>query len=179
VSNVITSNQAVRKQWTGVAALLLSFNPSLLYRENSTGRTPLEMSQDAFIASRVSEPPSLDSNYSYRRQSSDYNSIVSRSPDTFIPTEAGGCENDAKAIHELCTKVDRELQEEGFDSEPKRKRKLVSLFEANEVAHRLGRRKIRHETAVVNGHLIDEGKPDIVSEILSQYQYGSGFVSHH
>lgn len=49
----------------------------------------------------------------------------------------------------------------------KRKRRLVSLFEANEVAKRVANLKSGYggRQIVVNGGLVDgEGKPDVVSE---------------
>ena len=47
-----------------------------------------------------------------------------------------------------------------------RKRRLVSLFEANEVARRVAglKRGSGGGQMVINGGLVEEGKPDVVSE---------------
>lgn len=59
--------------------------------------------------------------------------------------------------------MDEKLKSEGVD----RKRRLVSLFEANEVAKRVTAMRSRYggHQMVVNGGLVDgEGKPDVFSE---------------
>lgn len=58
--------------------------------------------------------------------------------------------------------MDETLKREGVE----RKRRLVSLFEANEVAKRItGVKRYGGYQAVVNGGLVDNlGKPDIFSE---------------
>lgn len=58
--------------------------------------------------------------------------------------------------------MDEELKNEGVE----RKRRLVSLFEANEVAKRVtGAKRYGGYQAVVNGGLVDNlGSPDIFSE---------------
>ena len=73
-------------------------------------------------------------------------------------------EESKKRTYEICLEVDEKLVEEGYEGESKRKRRLVSLFEANEVAKRLAGNK-RGRQWVANGHIVDqEGRPDIVSE---------------
>ena len=63
--------------------------------------------------------------------------------------------------------VDSELKEEGYEGEAKRKRRLVSLFEANEVAKRLAGMKRRYggRQWIANGYAVEgEGRQDVVSE---------------
>lgn len=74
-----------------------------------------------------------------------------------------------KECWEVCNKADLEAEANGGE----RKRRLVSLFEANEVAKRVaggngnggGRSRWGGRQVVVNGGLVDgEGARDVVSE---------------
>jgi hypothetical protein len=72
-------------------------------------------------------------------------------------------EESKKRTWEVCQSKDEELVEGGGEG---RKRRLVSLFEANEVARRVAglKRGSGGGQMVVNGGLVEDGKPDIVSE---------------
>lgn len=82
--------------------------------------------------------------------------------------ELEGYEEDSKKrTYETCMQVDSELREEGYEGEVKRKRRLVTLFEANEVAKRLAdmEMKSNRRRLVANGYVVDgEGRQDVVSE---------------
>lgn len=69
-----------------------------------------------------------------------------------------GPQESKKRTWEICVERDGQLGE--------RKRRLVSLFEANEVARRVAglKRGSGGGQMVVNGGLVEEGKPDVVSE---------------
>ncbi|KAH7417628.1 hypothetical protein BKA64DRAFT_702397 [Cadophora sp. MPI-SDFR-AT-0126] len=174
---------AIKQGMSSLTSFLLSLNPSLLYRENATGRTPLEMALDIFIASQVENPlPISSTNYNtyYYHGQTDYNSIINQSPSSFVAKgKVAEPEDSKKRTWEICQSVDREIAEKGEgenggDGNGMRKRRLVSLFEANEVAKRvasLKRERARYGygygggQVVVNGGLIDgEGKTDVVSE---------------
>jgi hypothetical protein len=162
----LTALQAVKQGLSSITSFLLSLNPSLLYRENATGRTPLEMSREIYIASCVGEPPKISSGYGqYYPGRHDYSSIINQAASTFVVPKAPKPEETKKRTWEICASVDKEMLEEG--GEGKRKRRLVSLFEANEVAKRVtGMKRNRGgRQLVINGGLIDgELKPDIVTK---------------
>ena len=148
-----------------ITSFLLSLNPSLLYRENATGRTPLEMSREIYMASCVEDPPNISSSYGqYHPGRHGYGSILNRPANSFLPPPK--TEESKKRTWEICASVDEEMGED------KRKRRLVSLFEANEVAKRVTGMKRGSgrggRQLVVNGGLIDgEIKPDIVTKWMS------------
>lgn len=160
--------QAVRQNLSTITSYLLTLNTSLLYRENATGPTPLEMSRETYIASQVSGPPSFssDSWTQYRPGQTEYKSIIKKSPSEFVKKE-NGPEETQKGTWEVCNAIDKGMAKDGN----KRKRRLVSLFEANEVAKRVAGLK-RRFGVVVNGGLVDcEVKPDVVSELLGTTLY--------
>ena len=177
--------QAIKQGLSTLTSFLLTLNPSLLYRENATGRTPLEMSLDIFIASQVENPLPISSgsrnNIYYYHNQTDHDSIINKSPSFFAKKKKGDDEEEKedskKRTWEICASFDKEMVENGGE----RKRRLVSLFEANEVAKRVA--SLKRERAgygggggygyggnqiVVNGGLIDgEGKTDVVSEWMT------------
>lgn len=167
--NCTNSHQAIKQGMSQLTSFLLSLNPSLLYRENATGRTPLEMSRDIYIASQVENPFPLSSNNGmhYYPGQTDYNALINKSLSFFVVKEAEP-EESKKRTWEICASVDRDVTEGG--DENMRKRRLVSLFEANEVAKRVTNMKHGYGGGqiVVNGGLIDgEGKADVVSEWMT------------
>ena len=92
------------------------------------------------------------------------NFVTRRNASTFAPKQTDDDEEDIgeqskKRTYDVCTEVDEELKKEGKE----RKRRLVSLYEANEVAKRLaGAKRGRH--GVFNGYLVDNIETDVVSE---------------
>ena len=148
---------AVKRGLSSITSFLLSLNPSLLYRENATGRTPLEMARDLYLSSTVQDPPNVFSAYNANPDHIDYNSILR-------PAQPGPVES-KKRTYEICQEVDQSLLvAEGSQGEPKRKRRLVSLFEANEVAKRLAGNNRHGRQWVANGYAVDGGRTDVVSE---------------
>ena len=151
-------------------------NPSLLHRENATGRTPLEMSQDIYVSSSVADAPNMSSHFNYYHGQHDSNSLFNKAARNFAPPKLvldeepeDWCRIDKKRTYEICMEIDNELRQEGYEGEAKRKRRLVSLFEANEVAKRLAGMKRSHggKQLIANGYLVDvQGKPDVVSQWL-------------
>ncbi|TVY29345.1 Uncharacterized protein LHYA1_G001351 [Lachnellula hyalina] len=146
---------AVKQGWSTMTSYLLSLNPSLLYRENSTGRTPLEMSRDKWIASCAENPPSI----SVRNPHAHY-TLIQRSASDFVKKDVDRLGDSAKRTWEICAKADEEA------SDGMRKRRLVSLLEANEVAKRVAGSKSRsggRQTVINGGLVVTEGSWDIVS----------------
>ena len=155
---------AVKQGLSAITSFLLSLNPALLHRENATGRTPLEMARDRYLTSIVKDPPNVFSNYNYNPNHEDHNSLVRQPASSFIPAKPLP-EESKKRTYEICLEADQSLIDEGFEGESKRKRRLVSLFEANEVAKRLAGNKRGGRQWVANGYIVDqEGRSDVVSE---------------
>ncbi|TKA65886.1 hypothetical protein B0A49_10217 [Cryomyces minteri] len=126
---------AVRYSLPNFAKLISQKKPALLFRENAVGRTPIEIAQDSFLsAERFANPPSLP----HPRNSS--NAITARAPESFVHNELKDVKSDREKVYAVCTEVRQEMWgNNANDVGPKRK--LVSLFEANEIAKRLASKK--------------------------------------
>ena len=110
-------------------------------------------------ASCAEDPPSISGNTYYRGQPT-YDSLIHKPASDFVKKENDAPEESKKRTWEICAKADEEA------SDDIRKRRLVSLFEANEVAKRVAGSKSRYggRQTVINGELVDmEGSWDIVS----------------
>jgi hypothetical protein len=120
------------------------------------------MSREMYITSQVESPPSITDGYGnhYHPEQHDYRSVINRDAASFAVKNEP--EESKKRTWEICVEKDGELVKDGSE----RKRRLVSLFEANEVARRVAglRRASGGRQVVVNGGLIEDAKPDIVSE---------------
>jgi hypothetical protein len=119
---------------------ILDVRPDLLYRENSVGRTPYELSEDAYIAQRVKYipgdgRPNYHHGYYVQTQSQ---SVADRPSDTFAPDYVEPEVVDKESIWRVCS----EFLHKHPDS-----RKIVSLLDANEVAKRLAVRYHAARTA--------------------------------
>jgi hypothetical protein len=117
---------AVRQNYPQVLSQLLERRPDLLYRENSTGTTPLEMAVDAWVNHTTSPP----SRHAESQDSPAWANVLERQPQYFI--EGYEDPSDREESVEIMLRV---CQEKARQSPAKRR--LVSLFEANEVAKRL------------------------------------------
>ncbi|KIH90357.1 ankyrin repeat protein [Sporothrix brasiliensis 5110] len=113
---------------------------SLLYRENAVGATPLEVAQDVFLASFVTERREntrmfdLTVNKWPSAKAEEFTAVVYEGREQApIPTRITTNKPEAlKRAEETLTAVNRFLRGE------KGKRRLVSLHEANDVARRVG-----------------------------------------
>jgi hypothetical protein len=120
------------------------------------------MSRDIYIASQVNNAPDIN-NSGYRRHyhagQHDYNAVVNRAPETFIVKK--GPEESKKRTWEICVDRDESLGE--------RKRRLVSLFEANEVARRVAglKRGGGVGSIIFSSGVAQASKVDIASEWAS------------
>jgi hypothetical protein len=108
---------------------LIEFRPSLMYRENAVGRTPVEMARDRVTSKKFKAPgtPSVPNN-----TSGSVSELKTRSPSEFA---SGKEKSDAntEANPDNVWKICKEMMEKYPN-----KRRLVSLHEANDVAKRLG-----------------------------------------
>ncbi|KAK0624036.1 hypothetical protein B0T14DRAFT_428976 [Immersiella caudata] len=107
---------------------LIEFRPSLMYRENAVGRTPVEVARDRVTAKKLKAPstPSVPSS-----SSNSVTGLKTKAPSEFTTGKKGDAkpEADANNAWMIC----REMMEKYPN-----KRRLVSLHEANDVAKRLG-----------------------------------------
>jgi ankyrin repeat protein len=120
------AHMAVRQNYPQILGQLLDRRPDLLYRENSTGTTPLEMAVDAWVNHTISARNQHDETDS----SAAWTNVAQRQPEYFDEAyhESSKREESVQIMLRVC-------QEKARQSPAKRR--LVSLFEANEVAKRL------------------------------------------
>lgn len=115
---------AVRFGLPQALELMLDRRPDLLYRENATGSTPLEMAVDAWLNSqlRTNLPNALMWNGPYPQwQNAPDRSTISYCPEYEFRTME-------QIMYHVCSE---------YSQKHPGKRRLVSLFDANEVAKRL------------------------------------------
>ena len=138
---------------------ILSLNPVLLYRENATGRTPLEMAREMYITSCVSEPISISITHHPQF-------ITEYDPSYFLPkTETDeNSRKSTKRVYDICLEADQKMEPS------QKKRHLVSLLEANEVAERVTGLSSRYggSQVVVNGGAVDE---EVRFDVLGELGY--------
>ncbi|KAJ5138750.1 uncharacterized protein N7515_003598 [Penicillium bovifimosum] len=120
------AHMAVRQNYPQILGQLLDRRPDLLYRENSTGTTPLEMAVDAWVNHTISarnQRGEIDS-------SAAWVNVAQRQPGYFDEAyrESNKREESVQIMLRVCQERARQSPS---------KRRLVSLFEANEVAKRL------------------------------------------
>ncbi|OJJ66542.1 hypothetical protein ASPBRDRAFT_200862 [Aspergillus brasiliensis CBS 101740] len=126
-------HEAVKHQYPRTFEAMIGYRPDLLHRENATGSTPLELATDNWVTEATSNPPQI---LSYRGQYEAEHTrsacVLDRRPESYLPGYPDRPESERQAIYRIaCERA----------SIQSRKRKLVSLNEANEVAKRLATRK--------------------------------------
>ncbi|TGO46320.1 hypothetical protein BCON_0331g00030 [Botryotinia convoluta] len=128
---------AIKNNRPNLTSFLLRQKPTLLYRESATGRTPLEMSHDNYISNFISNPPSVNEYWQYHPNNVDRDTLKKRDAAPFYKTHSMIWEECLRVQGELKRKFDSDEDEDKTKREFTGKRRLVSLFEANEVARRL------------------------------------------
>ncbi|KAF7937481.1 uncharacterized protein EAE98_001795 [Botrytis deweyae] len=138
---------AIKNNRPNLTSFLLRQKPTLLYRESATGRTPLEMSHDNYISNFISNPPSVHEYWQYHPMDfqtdtlSTYRAKQKHDAAPSYQTHSMIWEECLRVQGELKRKFDDDDKDENVEGKTKReftgKRRLVSLFEANEVARRL------------------------------------------
>ncbi|KAJ5453087.1 hypothetical protein N7445_001270 [Penicillium cf. griseofulvum] len=118
-------HDAARNNFPQVLGLLLDRRPDMLYRENATGTTPMEMVVDAWVNKCTAAPPASPPESSVTHP--EWQNAFQRAPQFFIPGARIKYEKE-KVMLRVCQ--ERAQERPG-------KRRLVSLFEANEVSKRL------------------------------------------
>ena len=124
----------VRKNHTKLAKYIIDYNPNLLSMENATGQTPQDVANTSYLRWRMDNPPAIiNSNPCYYLYChGEPAGILERSPNEFIkPEEKGGdrLTDDALGMWKMCNQM---AAATGIN-----KRRLVSLYDANEIAKRL------------------------------------------
>lgn len=122
---------AVRKGFAAIASHILSLRPDLLYRENATGRTPLEMASDLHLRDMITPSPQTQNQRQNRHWQ--HQSIVNKPDSEFLPDSPYKEVRGVKETYEVCVAADEAFRKSGGVV----RRRLVSLNEANEVARRL------------------------------------------
>ncbi|KAJ5835857.1 hypothetical protein N7447_001883 [Penicillium robsamsonii] len=136
-------HNAIKKAFPQVLRLLLDRRPDMLNRENATGTTPLEMTVDAWVNKSTSGPPVSPPGWPSSHP--EWQNAVKREPRFFLPGIRLEYDH-VKDMLRVCQ--ERAQQRPG-------KRRLVSLFEANEVAKRLA---VAGRTAGRNGSSEDDNE---------------------
>ncbi|KAJ5313021.1 hypothetical protein N7508_003851 [Penicillium antarcticum] len=126
------AHDAVKGGQHDVLEQILDRRPDLLYRENATGTTALEMAVDSWVNQQTSAPP--ESPHKNRNLPPQRMNMVSRSPVYFVEGISVP-DHDVNIMLRVC---------QGRAQQTPSKRRLVSLFEANEVAKRLAVKSEEH-----------------------------------
>ena len=108
-----------------LSQVLVDFHPKLLYRENAVGRTPAELAYHMFLAQIFVEPNNRGTYGKCRNPEGLLSTVRAEA----VPAPPKKHQKNPDKVWELC----RAKLEENPD-----KRRLVSLYEANDVAKRLG-----------------------------------------
>ncbi|PWY77072.1 ankyrin repeat protein [Aspergillus heteromorphus CBS 117.55] len=142
-------HEAVKKQLPQTFKLMLNYRPDLLYRENATGSTPLELAVDKWTAEATFNPPPslIDGKSSEEEVRNEVRDVLRRWPESFEPDYPAKSQSERHQIYTAAC--------EGVVERP-HKRKLVSLNEANEVARRLAARGERGDSP--------SSSPDVVAQ---------------
>lgn len=150
-------HDAVKGNLPRTLDLMLTYRPDLLHRESSTGTTPLEMATDAWVNEATSSPPVIPSekpSWSEMNRPEHLN-VLNVDPEYFMRDlstqhDYGFDYDIPQEIYNLC----REHAQKGLGG----KRKLVSLFDANEVAKRLAASHSDHHSNADGQEEYDEVK---------------------
>lgn len=130
-------HDAVKYQTPTIFRMMVDRRPDLLHREDSTGCTPVELAANLWVNEVTSNPPRMPGPRAWWRGMEDGEDVLNRSPESFVEDKKRTTER--QDIYDAC-------RERATSS----KRKLVTLYEANEVANRLAaqqRFKKRHSRA--------------------------------
>jgi hypothetical protein len=116
-----------------ILKVLIEAAPAVLYRENAVGRTPAELARDAYVSSRITEPPRWRS----RRAQGIAATLMAKPLEQFATGPEESAE-DERSWTEMTWDLVRGYVE--AEAGTQAKRRLVSLNEANDVAKRIGDR---------------------------------------
>ena len=129
----------VRKRDEELVKFLVDYRPEMLFWENATGMTPIDVAETQYLRSILESPPTLNSRNEY--------SIKNEPESDFAPKKTEKSEKH-KEIEKLLDIGEEDLKEKDgawrmdrllkkLAEKYPRKRRLVSVIAANEVARRL------------------------------------------
>ena len=128
---------AVKTSYTAMVKSLLASNPSLLFRENAMGQTPLELAHSLYIRNSARYTPNIRRNTYKPLEQREAEEFVEKDDGDAYTTDKGEEDGDwnDEAIRTwmVCKRFAEQESKEG--------RKLVSVNEAREVARRLADRQ--------------------------------------
>jgi hypothetical protein len=124
----------VRKNHTKLTKYIIDYNPNLLNMENATGQTPQDVANTSYLRWRMDNPPIIinSNQFYYSHYHEEPAGLLERSPNEFIKPEKEGDDrltDDALGMWKMCHQM--------AGTTSANKRKLVSLYDANEIAKRL------------------------------------------
>ena len=126
-------HHVARRGWRALAALFLERDPALVRRENAVGATPLELLDTALLRRLVEHPPGFP--YAYDRfNACTLRSRAARGGGVGREKEGGGG-GPGGNTRRVCQEAAERAGPDGG------RRRLVALWEANEVAQRLANRE--------------------------------------
>jgi ankyrin repeat protein len=128
---------AVRKNWEQTVLFLVEYRPELLYYENATGMTPIEVAETQHLRSIVEHPPHLNSSREYKTETKPASDFAPRKEKSEMEKKIDDIldlEEDS-GPYSSQGRMDRLLKK--LAEKYPGKRRLVSVIEANEVAKRL------------------------------------------
>jgi ankyrin repeat protein len=149
----------VKKGYHMLIPVILNRNPSLLFRENAVGITPLEMCNTKYLRDYIDHPPFIEGHHSVPRP------LEETLPSEFVPKKSQSMSHHSET---------RRICLEAAKAHTSQKRKLVSLFDANAVAKRLASRKARRigmdRIADVTNQGQNEDEDEGADEVADWYQ---------
>ena len=122
----------VRNNKTELAKFVIDYNPGVLGLENATGHTAQELANTSCLRWRMDNPPMVVSTNHYYRHPERPACILERSAHDFVKRESESETKFADDASGMWKMLREKATRHGLH-----KRKLVSLFDANEVAKRL------------------------------------------
>lgn len=120
-------HQAVKMNFCPVLRLVLDVRPDLLFRENATGSTALELAEDTWVNETTRTAPKIAAE---EHGVPEWQNAISRRSEYWA--QGWDSRSDAERLYGFCQ--ERARQSSG-------KRRLVSILEANEVAKRLAAKR--------------------------------------
>lgn len=129
----------VRYRADSMLRIMLECRPELVFCENASGCTPLEMAETLYFSEVFSDPPSLPPTNQSQGRRGGFTGVLEREPPSFI-NEPEDVRPDKEKVLQICRDF---AADQGKDH----KRRLVSLIEANEVAKRLASKTRKDDAA--------------------------------
>ncbi len=131
----------VRESFPELAKLIIEERPETLFKENATGRTAYEMAEDAYLRHRITNRPQVPNSDDKRDRYNSwrtYHELQDKAPESFVKKHPSGGKDDddegsdVVATYRVCCEAAKKSP---------RRRKLVTLSAANEIAQRLALRQ--------------------------------------